>query len=102
MGVDERCEAAVSRMLEPRQMLPVVLMVARNIKAAERRAQALERLELKGELRHGTIYQVARHCEQIRAQTVYGLNNSFDRDAADRGADVQVADLHNTEPSKRV
>ena len=53
---------------------------------------------MRREILHGTVNQVAGHRDQIRVESVYGIDDRIDVTTLDAGTDVDVADLCNGEP----
>ena len=68
-------------------------MIAGDEVSAVSRGELRERCRVRRKLLHGTVHQIARYGDQISIESIHTPHEPLHESAADRRADVQVADL---------
>jgi hypothetical protein len=91
--VHQHGQAQTAQRLDPGVCARVVLVVARHKEGAMARAQASQRRHMGAQLRHRAVNQVAGHGHHVRTQVVHGVHDALQVAVADRGSDVDIADL---------
>ena len=95
--VHQHVHAQALELLRPRVRARVVLVIARDEVRAVARAQARQRRDVRRELRHAAVDQVAGHGDHVGIEAVHRVDDGSDVLVLDRRPDVHVADLRDRE-----
>src|SRR6266478_9293478 len=101
MLVQEHRQAEAAHFSNPGMCTGVVLMIPGDKESAVARGQPSERLRVRGQPPDTSVNHVARHRDHVRFQFVDRIHDSADVAVLDRGADMDIGDLHNTETMQR-
>ena len=94
-------QAQPANLTGPGGLAGVVLVVARHEVRAVPGREFRQGCGVSGKLVHGSIHQISGHRDEIGAQIVHACHQPLDEIAANRGADVHVADLGDRKPMER-
>jgi hypothetical protein len=95
--VHQNGQPQAAQRLDPGVCAGVVLVVACHKESAMARAQPGQRRHMGAQLRHRAVDQVAGHGHHVRTQAVHGVHDALQVTVADRGPDVDIADLRHGE-----
>jgi len=97
MLVHQNREAEPLHFYDPRFCAGIVFMIAGDEKLAVTRGEFHERFDLVPQIIHAAVGEVAGESDNVRREASHLRDDLFHEITFDRGADVEIADLHDAQ-----